>query len=51
MKKLPLGIQTLKKIHENNCVYIDKTDIALRLIASERRALNVSILIFRVSSR
>ncbi len=32
MKKLPLGIQTLKKIHEENCVYIDKTDLALKLI-------------------
>ncbi|MGA1846082.1 AAA family ATPase [Deferribacter abyssi] len=32
MKKLPIGISTLRKIKENNCVYIDKTKIALKLI-------------------
>lgn len=32
MKKLPLGINTLSKLISQNCVYIDKTAIALRLI-------------------
>ena len=34
MKKLPIGIQTFSKIREvsDNFVYIDKTEIALRLI-------------------
>jgi len=32
MKKLPIGIQTLSKIIEGNFVYVDKTEIALRLI-------------------
>ena len=31
-KKLPIGIQTLSKIHEDGCYYVDKSDIALRLI-------------------
>ncbi len=30
---LPIGIQTLSKIREGNCYYVDKTDFALRLIA------------------
>ncbi len=32
MKKLPVGIYTLKKIIEENYLYIDKTEIALDLI-------------------
>ncbi len=32
MKKLPIGIQTFSKIIENDFVYVDKTEIALRLI-------------------
>ncbi len=32
MKKLPIGIQTLSKIIEGNFVYVDKTEIAHRLI-------------------
>jgi len=33
-KKLPIGIQTFRKIREDNYVYVDKTDIAVRLIES-----------------
>ena len=32
MKKLPIGIQTFSKIIEENCYYVDKTQIALKLI-------------------
>jgi len=32
LKKLPIGIQTFRKIVEENCVYVDKTDIAFDLI-------------------
>ena len=32
MKKLPIGIQTFSKIVEENCYYVDKTRIALKLI-------------------
>ena len=32
MQKLPLGIQTLRKIRQENRVYVDKTDQARRLI-------------------
>ena len=32
MKKLPIGIQTFEKIRTDNYAYIDKTEIALRLI-------------------
>ncbi len=31
-QKLPIGIQTFKKLQEDNCVYIDKTKEALELI-------------------
>ena len=31
MKNLPLGISTLSKLLENNCVYIDKTEYAYNL--------------------
>ncbi|HHB94402.1 MAG TPA: hypothetical protein ENK88_04580 [Campylobacterales bacterium] len=34
LKKLPIGIQTFSKIREDNYLYIDKTDIALKLIES-----------------
>ncbi len=34
MKKLPIGIQTLSKIIENNCIYIDKTAYAVQLITN-----------------
>ena len=34
MKKLPIGIQTLSHIIEGGYVYVDKTEIALRLIQS-----------------
>ena len=30
--KLPIGIQTLAKIHEGGCYYVDKTAFALDLI-------------------
>ncbi|MDQ7062595.1 MAG: AAA family ATPase [Sulfurimonas sp.] len=32
LKKLPIGIQTFSKIREDDYVYIDKTDIALKMI-------------------
>ena len=32
MKNLPIGINTLQKIDENNMIYIDKTEIAHKLI-------------------
>ncbi|SDN71203.1 PD-(D/E)XK nuclease superfamily protein [Desulfonauticus submarinus] len=32
MKKLPIGIQTFSKLREQGCVYVDKTNFALRLI-------------------
>ncbi|MGM0622793.1 MAG: AAA family ATPase, partial [Campylobacterota bacterium] len=32
MKKLPIGIASLQKIIDEDYVYIDKTDIALKLI-------------------
>ena len=31
-KKLPVGIQTFKKIREENYIYIDKTDLAYDII-------------------
>ena len=34
LKKLPIGISTLKEILEENYVYVDKTDIAQDLIES-----------------
>jgi hypothetical protein len=30
-KKLPIGIQTFRKIREDNCYYVDKTGFACRL--------------------
>ncbi|MCL2467263.1 MAG: ATP-binding protein [Micrococcales bacterium] len=32
-KKLPIGIQTLREIREDNCYYVDKTGYAQRLVA------------------
>ncbi len=34
LKKLPIGIQTFKKIREDSCLYIDKTDTAYNLISN-----------------
>ncbi|MDR3158692.1 MAG: AAA family ATPase [Zoogloeaceae bacterium] len=31
-KKLPIGIQTFREIHEDDCYYVDKTAFALRMI-------------------
>ncbi len=33
-KKLPIGVQTLREIREDDCYYVDKTGFALRLIES-----------------
>ena len=33
-KKLPLGIQTLAKLREEGCYYVDKSGLAIDLIAS-----------------
>ena len=30
-KLLPIGIQTLRKVRERNCYYVDKTGFAVRL--------------------
>ena len=32
MKNLPLGISTLSKLLENNCIYVDKTEYAHKLV-------------------
>ncbi len=32
MKKLPLGIQSFEKLRKDDCVYIDKTEIAFNLV-------------------
>ena len=32
-KKLPIGIQTLAKLREDGCYYVDKTGLAMRLVA------------------
>jgi hypothetical protein len=32
LKKLPIGIQTFKKLRQEGCVYVDKTEIAYNLI-------------------
>ena len=32
MKRLPIGVQTFVKIKKDNCVYVDKTGFALKLI-------------------
>ena len=32
LKKLPIGIQTFSEIREDNYIYIDKTDLALKMI-------------------
>jgi Predicted AAA-ATPase/PD-(D/E)XK nuclease superfamily len=34
MKKLPIGIQTLREIRAKNCVYVDKTQLIHQLITS-----------------
>ena len=33
-RKLPIGIQTFSKLREQDCYYVDKTDIAIQLIDS-----------------
>ena len=32
MKKLPIGVQTFKKIREGNFVYVDKTELVYALV-------------------
>lgn len=32
MKRLPIGIQTFSEIIEDNCFYVDKTEIAHRMV-------------------
>ena len=32
-RKLPIGIQTLAKIRESDCYYVDKTGLAMQLVA------------------
>ena len=34
-QKLPIGIQTLAKIRETDCYYVDKTHFALQLVESD----------------
>ena len=31
-KKLPIGIQTLREIRQDDCYYVDKTPLALQLV-------------------
>ena len=33
MKKLPIGIQSYRKIYDNDCVYVDKTQYILKLLS------------------
>ena len=33
-RRLPIGVQTLREIREDNCYYVDKTQYALRLVQS-----------------
>ena len=33
-RKLPIGIQTFRRVREENCYYVDKTDFARRLVES-----------------
>lgn len=35
MKKLPIGVQTFKKMREKNFVYVDKTEFIFNLVQSE----------------
>ena len=37
-RKLPLGIQTFRKIREEGCYYVDKTARAQRLVDEVARA-------------
>ena len=32
MKNLPIGVQTLPKMRERNCVYVDKTELVHQLV-------------------
>ena len=32
MRKLPIGIHTFRKLRDDNCVYVDKTEHAYNLI-------------------
>jgi len=41
-KRLPIGIQTFRKIREDDCYYVDKTGFALRLIEEGTRARGAS---------
>jgi hypothetical protein len=34
MKILPLGLQTLSEIHDNNAIYVDKTELIHRLVTT-----------------
>jgi Predicted AAA-ATPase/PD-(D/E)XK nuclease superfamily len=34
MKNLPIGIQTLPKMRERNCIYVDKTELVHQLVTS-----------------
>jgi hypothetical protein len=32
MKKLPIGIQTFSKLREDDCIYVDKTELIYQLL-------------------
>jgi hypothetical protein len=34
MKNLPIGMQSLAEIRENNCIYVDKTELVHRLVTT-----------------
>ena len=42
LKKLPIGIQTFRKIIEDDYLYIDKTNIAYDLITKESQYIFLS---------
>lgn len=45
MKKLPLGIQTFSHImdKQEDYLYVDKTEIALKIITGGRRGIRASL--------
>ncbi len=47
-KMLPIGIQTFRKIREDNCYYVDKTGFACRLAEAGGNPQLVCIFEFKV---
>ena len=36
MKKLPIGIQTFSKLREDDCIYVDKTELIYKILTTSR---------------